>query len=165
MSVVCVKVSKKVIEMASDSIIVTGWTQNKSNNSYAKLASIDSMIVGSAGSLEESSLFQVFCMTNKPEASTESAILVFISLFSEWKSKKINKAGIENSYLIVFEGRAFEIEGFFVQEVTCFAAIGAGSDFALTALHLGHDVKKAVAIACDLSVYCEPPIRYISIKK
>jgi len=164
-SIVCVKVSKKVIEMASDSILVSGWTQSKSSNSFAKLTSVNGMVIGTAGGVEEGSLFQVFAATTKPEAATESAVLIFMSSFAEWKHKKINKTGVENSYLLAFDGKAFEIEGFFVQEITTFSAIGAGSDFALTALHLGHDVKKAVAVACEMSVYCEQPVRHIALKR
>lgn len=165
MSVVCVKVAKKAVEIASDSIMVQGWTQSKGNNSYAKLFSVNGMTIGSVGYAEEGSLMQVFCMTHQPEAATESAILQFLSAFSEWTYKSMNKRGIDNSYILVFQDKVFEIEGFFVQEITTFTAIGAGKDFALTALHLGHDVKKAVAIACELSVYCEPPIRYSVIKR
>ncbi len=63
------------------------------------------------------------------------------------------------------DSHVFEIESFFVQEITDFAAIGAGRDFALAALHLGHDARKAVEVACKLSVYCEVPVKAYEVSK
>jgi ATP-dependent protease HslVU (ClpYQ) peptidase subunit len=35
-----------------------------------------------------------------------------------------------------------------------FLAIGSGRDYAMAAMHLGHDAKTAVQVACDLDAYC-----------
>jgi ATP-dependent protease HslVU (ClpYQ) peptidase subunit len=35
-----------------------------------------------------------------------------------------------------------------------FCAIGSGRDYALAAMHLGYDAKKAVAVACHFDVNC-----------
>jgi ATP-dependent protease HslVU (ClpYQ) peptidase subunit len=165
MSVVVVKVQPNKIEIASDSITVRGWTQSKDSNKFSKLIKINDLFLGSVGLAEESSLLQVFCATRKPEAATESAIVNFFSEFAEWKNKKIGKYIIENDYLLVVDHHAFQIERFFVQEIIDFMAIGAGRDFALAALHLGHDVRKAVAVACELSVYCEAPVKAYEITR
>jgi ATP-dependent protease HslVU (ClpYQ) peptidase subunit len=35
-----------------------------------------------------------------------------------------------------------------------FLAIGSGADYAMAAMHLGHDARTAVQVACDLDAYC-----------
>lgn len=166
MSIVAVKVSTDKIEIASDSITVRGWTQSKDSNKFSKLVKINDIIIGAVGLAEESSLLQIFCSTHKPEDTTESSIVGFFSEFSEWKNKKTSKSTLENDYLLVIGGHVFQIERFFVQEITDFTAIGAGRDFALAALYLEHDVRKAVEVACELSVFCEQPIKvYESVRK
>jgi len=164
MSIVAVKIDKDYIEIGSDSIIVSDATQDKGTNKYHKLLKIsDDYIIGSVGLCEECSLFQLFCNTRKPEQSTELSILHFISDFAGWKNIKTQNYSIKNHFIIVFNNRVFRIQGFFVQEIVNFDAIGAGRDFALTALHLGHDVETAIEIACELSIYCEKPIKKFKV--
>jgi ATP-dependent protease HslVU (ClpYQ) peptidase subunit len=57
------------------------------------------------------------------------------------------------------------MEGFFIKEVTEYTSIGAGMDFALSALYLGKSVKDSIKAACHLSVYCEEPINIIEVEK
>ena len=163
MIIVAVRVKENKIEIASDSITVSGYTQRKDGN--AKLVQVNGFFVGSVGLAEESGLMQVFCTTHCPEDATESGIINFIAEFADWKRKKTNVFAIENSYVFVIGNHAFEVEGFYVGEVESFAAIGAGRDFALAALHLGHNVKKAVEVACELSVFCETPILVFEVRK
>lgn len=163
MSVVAVKVFPDKITIASDSITVRGWTQSKDNNKFSKLVEINGLYLGCVGLAEESGLLQVFCGTHKPEGATEAGVINFFSEFASWKNGKIGKSSVENTYLLVVDGHAFQVERFFVQEITDFMAIGAGMDFALAALHLGCDVRKAVEIACELSVFCEAPIKSFEI--
>lgn len=43
----------------------------------------------------------------------------------------------------------------FPQQIECrFYAMGHGRDFALAAMHLGHDARKAVEVACELDAFC-----------
>ena len=72
---------------------------------------------------------------------------------------------IQCDYIIIYQGRAFYINGFFVDEIRTYQATGAGMDYALSALYLGHGVEKAVETACELSIYCEQPIKKLIIKK
>jgi len=160
MSVVCCRVTSKKVEIASDSITVRGWTQEKGKDKFAKLVEINDIILGSVGSAEEVSLMQLFCATRKPEAASESRILNFLVDFLDWKKKQTDKYELNNAYIIVFAGKAFYLEGFFVKEILTYEAIGAGMDYALSALYLGHDVKKAVETACELSILCEKPVIY-----
>jgi ATP-dependent protease HslVU (ClpYQ) peptidase subunit len=164
MSVVACKITKEGYEFAADSITTWGITQTKGQTSdKAKLIEINGIIVGSVGRAEENSLFQLFLKTHTPAASTESAMLDFISEFSDWKYKKVNNASIDNAYIIGFENNVFQITGWYIQKITSYTAIGAGMDYALTALHLGHNAEEAVGVAIELCVYCENPI--INIKK
>jgi ATP-dependent protease HslVU (ClpYQ) peptidase subunit len=164
MSIVCCQVYDGKIEIASDSISVRHYTQSKGSNlKHVKLIQINGMTIGSVGAIEESSLFFQYCSTRKPRAATEQDIMMFLAEFSEWKKKLIDNNKIENSYILAIDKKAFVIEGFLVQEISQYEAIGAGMDYALAAMYLGHDVKKAVEVACELSVWCEKPIRFFEV--
>jgi ATP-dependent protease HslVU (ClpYQ) peptidase subunit len=158
MSIVCCRVTPYEISIASDSIVVRGYTQGKDKNKFAKLFKVNDLIIGSVGYAEESSLFRIYCSTRQPASISENDILIFISEFAQWKKERTTIYSIENSYIIIFNNKAFHIEGFFVNEILDYEAIGAGMDFALATLYLGHDVEKAVETACELSVFCEKPI-------
>ena len=88
-----------------------------------------------------------------------------MSEFQDWLNNKIGETKIENGYILVVGGKVFNIEGFYVKEVTDYSAIGAGMDFALASLYLGNSVKESIKAACHLSVYCEEPINIIKISK
>lgn len=165
MSIVCCRVTKEYIEIASDSISVRGWTQEKGKDKFSKLCKINELIIGSVGYAEEASLLQMYSKSRKPEAASEDAILIFLGEFVEWKKKRTDKSDLSNSYIIIFEKKAFYISDFFVTEILEYEAIGAGEDFALAALFLNHDTKKATKTACELSIYCEEPIIYFKIDR
>jgi len=159
MSVVCCRIKEDCIEVASDSIIVFGSTQDKGKDKFSKLIEVNNIIIGSVGSAAECSMLQIFANTRKPSSSTEKGILEFMVEFAEWKKGKTDKYEIENNFIIVFEKHVFQINSFFVKEIEKYDAIGAGMDYALAALYLGHDVETAVEVACELSIYCEKPVK------
>ena len=102
MSVVCCRVSEDKIEIASDSITIRGYTQSKGFNvRLAKLAKVNGLIVGGVGMAQENALFQIFCETRKPKDATCESIVIFLSEFSDWKYKKVDKFGIENNFNII----------------------------------------------------------------
>ena len=161
MSIVCCRICDGKIEMASDSISVRHFTQGKGSNiKDVKLVKINDMIIGTVGTAEEGNLFFQYCSTRKPRAANEQDIMIFLAEFSGWKKKLIDNNKVDNSYIMVMDKKAFAIDGFLVQEILQYEAIGAGMDYALAAMYLGHDVKKAVEVACELSVWCEKPIRF-----
>lgn len=162
MSVVACKILPNGYEIASDSITVRYRTQSKGGNTkFSKLFEVNGIVIGSVGYAEESSLLQMFCTTRRPTEATEPAILEFFSDFSGWKKKKAEKSGLDNSYLIGFNGKVFSVQGWFIEEVLKYEAIGAGMDFALAALYLDNSAADAVKVACELSIYCEEPIQLI----
>ncbi len=163
MSVVAVKVTKNKITIGADSILVSGWTQEK--DKLAKLNEVNGMVIGDVGDAQEGALFLIFCKTRKPREASVEALVEFMSEFQDWLGKKIDVTTLENQYVIVLENKAFMIEGFFIKEVTDYTAIGAGMDFSLSALYLGNSVEESIKAACHLSVYCEEPVNIIEVKK
>ena len=162
MSVIACRVTKKGYEIAADSITVRGWTQSKGKNTnHSKLIKVNGMYLGSVGSAEEASLFQLYLSTRKPALETEAAILELLSDFSRWKDENVRNTDIRNSYILGLDTSVFAIEGWLVEKIITFEAIGAGMDFALAALHLGHSSKKAVETAIELSIVCENPVQVI----
>jgi len=165
MSVVCCKVTDEKIEIASDSITVRAFTQSKSDNiKMAKLANVNQIIIGSVGFAEEIVLMQMFCETHQPKKADMDSFLEFMSEFSTWKNEKTDNYSIENSYIFVYKNKAFAIEGYLIQEIVKYEAIGAGMDFALAAMFLGHGVREAIEVASELSIYCETPVIYYSVE-
>ena len=163
MSVVAVKVEKDKITIGADSILVSGYTQEK--DKMAKLFQNEWMVVGDVGEAQEGALFQIFSKTRKPREASVEAMTEYLFDFFSWKREKTDADKLENSYVIIFNKKAFLIEGFYVKEITDYAAIGAGMDFALAALYLGSSVQDAIKTACHLSILCEEPVNIIEIKK
>ncbi len=163
MSVVAVKVKKNKIIIGADSILVSGWTQEK--DKLAKLNKVNGMVIGDVGDAQEGGLFLLYCKTRKPREASVDALIEFMSEFQDWLNNKIGESKLENQYVIVFGGKAFVMEGFFIKEVTDYTAIGAGMDFALSALYLGNSVQDSIKAACHLSVYCEEPVNIIEVEK
>lgn len=163
MSVVAVKVTKNKITIGADSILVSGWTQEK--DKLAKLNKVNDIIIGDCGDAQEGGLFLIYCKTRKPREASVEAMIEFMVEFQEWYKNKTDESKLSNQYIIVFDSKAFVIEGFWCKEVTDYTAIGAGMDFALAALYLGNAVRDSIKAACHLSVYCEEPINIMEIEK
>lgn len=158
MSVVACKILKDRIEVCADSIIISRGANEQNNLKGEKIWASDEMIVGSSGSLSEALLFELFCKTHKPSSPESRDILEFLGVFADWLKKKTDKWSIGNSYIFAFQGRVYHFYGFNFSEINTFDAIGAGCDYAIAAMHLGHSTKEAIKVACAISVYCSEPI-------
>lgn len=164
MSVVACKVEKDKIYIGADSVIVYGATQDK--NPKAKIFKVsDSMCIGGAGWLRDVSGLFIFSKTHTVASPTVESIIDYFDEFYDWQKKKTEVRPDGNSFIIVTGGHAFWFDDFCVQEIDSYSAVGAGRDFALTALHLGHTVEESIKIACDLSIYCEQPITVYDFKR
>ena len=163
MSVLAVKVTTNKITIGADSILVSGYTQEK--DKLAKLNKVNGMVIGDVGDAQEGALFLLFCKTRKPSEASVGGLVEFMSEFQDWLDKKTGEAKLSNEYILIIEKKAFMMEGFFIKEVTDYTSIGAGMDFALSALYLGKSVKDSIKAACHLSVYCEEPINIIEVEK
>ncbi len=165
MSIVACKITENGYEIAADSISVRGYTQTKNNTARSKLFEVNDMVIGSVGFAEESSLLHIFAKTHQPASASEEGLLEFWGEFAEWKKKRIDRGNIDNSYFIGIDGKVFAVHEWLIENVVSYEAIGAGMDFALAALHLGHSAEAAVETAIELSVFCEAPIQVIKKKK
>lgn len=161
MSIIAVKILPEGFEIASDSILVRGYTQTDCNTTHAKLFIENNIIFGGVGYAEETSLLRVFANTHILKNLTELTILDYLAEFEEWRYKKTNKNNMENNYFIGGpEGKVFYVNNWHIAQVATFEAIGAGMDYALAALYLGHSVIGAIDVAIKLSVYCTGPTIY-----
>lgn len=162
MSVIAVKKYENSIDMAADSIVVRGYTKT-TNGDFSKINDANGMVIGSVGSAEECSLMWHFMETHKPASSTEKDVLQFMIEFCEKKKAATGVYSSNNAYIMIYGGKAFKTEGLFVHEIMNFDAIGAGEDYALAALHLGHTPREAVKVACELCCYVSEPIIEYSV--
>ena len=165
MSVVAVKNYEDKIIIAADSIMCSGSTNINFAKGFSKLIEINDMIMGAVGTANEASLMWLYMNTHKPNGSTEKDILEFIAEFSNWKTKYNDSNQVNNLYILIYQNKIFSISGLFVTQIDSYLAIGAGEDYALTALYLGHSPKEAVKVACDLSCWVAEPIVEIIKKK
>jgi len=161
MSVVAVKVDQNKITMAADSFVGFGYgTQLKDKD--VKLFKQNGLVVGGVGYANSISLFKLFCRDRRPARDDEDAIIDFVSTFIEWAGKKVSNYKHQTDFMIVYKNRVWYVDSsFYVKEVLDYRAMGAGQDMAQTALFLGKNVKEAVEVACELSVYCENPVNVI----
>ena len=165
MSVVAVKIYEDKITIAADSIMCSGYTNVNYAKKFSKLVKINDMIMGTVGTANEGSLMWLYMNTHKPNGATEKDILEFVAEFSSWKTKYNDNSQINNSYILIYQNKVFSISGLFVTEIDSYLAIGAGEDYALAALYLGHSPKEAVKVACDLCCYVAEPIIEIEKKR
>lgn len=165
MSVVAVKKTDKKIKIAADSISVCGWTQKEKTIKKVKLFEVNGIIAGGVGFTSENLLLENFCLTHKPHQATEREVLNFFVEFNNYL-KDLGLSSYSNHFILCYQGKAFLIEqNFYVSEINEYAAIGAGEDFALAALYLGHSAKEAVKVACELSAFVAEPIIEFEMEK
>lgn len=164
MSVIACKVHPDRIELAADSILVSGWSQ-RTDGKWTKLAKVRDVVVGSSGLASEAGLMQLFLQTTRPKFADVESVLAFMGEFASWKQKRVNDATLHNQFILAFDGKAFVTQEYFVDEIVNYYAIGAGEDFATAALHLGRSAAAAVETAVALSVFCEDPIVTQTIRK
>lgn len=156
MSVVAVKIDKNKITFAADSIAVYGYT--KVTDKFTKLEEINEMIIGGVGTAEEASLLFMFAQTHKPLSADEKSVTEFFLEFYKWKNSLSLPFSSSNSYLFGVCGKCFYIDNMLVKEIRDYYAIGAGMDYALAVLWLGHTAQEAVRAACQLSCFVAEPI-------
>jgi ATP-dependent protease HslVU (ClpYQ) peptidase subunit len=161
MSVVAARKKNDKIEIAADSITVCGYTvmSAANNSSSTKIKRINNTVIAGCGLSEITSMLFLFAKTHLIKESTEDGIIDWMKDFMDWRREKTGKFGIEdNEFLIVFQNRIFKFHNYYCQEIDTFMAIGAGFEYALAALRLGHSPFNAVQVACDLSIYCRGPV-------
>lgn len=166
MSVVAVRKEGSKITIGADSIRISGWgTQEK--DKLAKLFRVNKdLVLGTVGDVAIHSLFREYLTNHLPKFNTEYGWTALIGEFSAYLNELKNPPKLESSsFIVVSKGKVFFVDGYFVREINDYYAIGAGMDYALSALYLGASVQKAIETACHLSIFCEKPINVMEVKK
>lgn len=164
MSVVATRVYNDRIEIAADSQITHGMTQFSGND--VKLFATDfGVTVGGCGTMQEVSLFKIFLRTRIPSSATEDGILDLMHDFHVWLTDHAEAAEADDPshYHLIYDGKAFAIQRYNVKPITTFDAIGAGMDYALTAMELDRSPQDAVKLACKLNIFCSEPVSNLII--
>jgi ATP-dependent protease HslVU (ClpYQ) peptidase subunit len=161
-SVVAARLYGDRLEIAADSVCIRWATQTTDNKKHSKLWQRGDLVIGGVGTAQENGLMRLFSENHQPETSDERGLLAFMSEFAEWKKRRTETYAIENHYLLGCGAGLFHLEGFGIDQVTTYEAIGAGMDYALAAMRCGADPKTAVETAIDLSIYCAAPVQIIT---
>lgn len=160
MSVIAARVTDLQILIAADSIL----TKNDLKQSgFKKLIKTNNIVIGGCGCAAELCLMFEFVEQHSPKNSNMSSIIEFLKEFSDYKETVTGNKDLECEYILVVDSKLFVIDGFFVQHVKDYAAIGAGEAYALAALHLGYNPSEAVKCACDLCCETSEPIYTVSV--
>lgn len=163
MSVIAARKYNDGIVMAADSITLFGQTKDTENLRIKLKKFTPNFMVGAAGTSRETGMFYNYLDTHKLSAPTEAAVLNLMVEFIEFAKKFDQKFWTENEYLIAYKDALFYTCDLDVIEVKEYAAVGCGSDYALTALHLGKGPFDAVKAACELCAFTAIPIIVESI--
>jgi len=165
MSVVAVRKYPDRLMFAADSIRVSGYlkeTHRVAGQNMAKLFELNDLIIGGVGLSMELSFMRMYARTHKPKAANTEAMLDFVVDFYSWAASKDGNFGRNSEYLIGFENEVFRVaDGYLIDQINEFSAIGAGEHFALTAMYLDKSPKEAVEIANELCVFCAPPVNIL----
>lgn len=165
MSVIAAKVYNDRIEIASDSqVTYDKFKRTTTGESLKKLFKIqyspdDCLIVGITGSTDGCCLFREFCnIKGAPEKAEILSIINFLKEFRDWRTEIAGETDEELFSIIVFQNKAFLIEGFSVSEIHTYSASGSGMEYAFVALDCGVSPEEAVQAAINHNTYCCGPI-------
>jgi len=168
MTVIAARKTDKGVEISWDSFCGDTYRKGKVD----RLSNLDKKIDGNnfkaliCGSASSGSLLKFFSKHNGIESATEMDILGYLIRFKEWCREKLPAPDLNMDMIIIMDGKIFEVDAdqLVVFENTEFISMGAGQQYAATALHLGHTAEDACKIACQLSNHCLEPVRTEVIK-
>lgn len=175
MTVIACKITKGLIEIASDTQSTWGHNkydkQNQSDKQlhcYGKLFKVNGMIIGGSGTTSHIAMMQIFCKTHKPKDATRDSVLDWLIEFTEWVKKKSDIAAKDLSLhgIMVYENTVFRFFDWVeVEVIDGFTAVGSGMFLALGALEAGAEVKAVIKVAIKYDLYCGGTVKYMSVKK
>ncbi len=157
MTVIAGKVESDRIVIGCDSQVTYGW-QSKVDIDDSKLIVLRDFIIGGAGFLSHINYMQLFAENHRPLSSRKRDVLEFFVEFNDWADKKIKNFEPHNSWLLAFDGKLISVNHDLSISHHQFWAVGSGREYARTAMHLGHDVRSALLVACQLTVLCAEPL-------
>ncbi len=161
MSVVAVQVTKEYVEIAAD----TQMSRNNVIQQGSKMFQDDTgTVFAFTGVAEEGTLLRVYAAEMPLVKDTDGDIVEYFHNFSHFLLKFRDEwCAPENSYVVVKNGKAWTVDGFFVDRIVEYASIGSGSEFALSAMSMGASVEKAIEVAAKFDMYCNTPVEVIRI--
>ena len=163
MSVVVVKVGKSKITMGADSFVGFSY-DSQLKDKDVKIFKQNGIVVGGVGYAMDISLLRIFSKTRKIARNDEEAVLEYIMEFIDWAKKKDKDYRNRTNFMIITGGKAFFVaNNLYIKEIIDYRAMGAGQDYAQTALMLGKSAKKAIEVATELSIYCEKPVNIFEV--
>lgn len=163
MSVVAVKKDLTKISISADSILMSSQTNLNSpgspnQKSFTKIFSINKMIIGVVGDAEDCGLMAIFAETHNPKVPDIDSVTKFIVEFRKFKQELGGNVNSCSDFILCYQGHVFDIQGLMAMEIKTYFAIGAGEEYAMAALYLGHSTEEAVEVTCDLCCYVDKPI-------
>lgn len=164
MTVIAVDVRGKEIVIGADSQVTSGWHM-RVDDPPKLFTGPTGVTIAVTGYAEAGALLRLYVENNRPRESTEYSITEFVTDFRKWANSKANDPSLDMSFFMVFDGKAFAVRDYYITEITGFAAMGAGMEYAEAALYLGQSVRKAIQAACHLSTACNEPIRIERLPK
>lgn len=165
MSIIIAKKLDDKIIIGSDSQTTNGW--NKQNRiEPIKLVDLGDIVVGSAGSVKTSKLLHLYISQHKiNKLDDEVDILKFLTDFEKWIRENTNDNGfslVSNEFIFVKGNKIWKVEeGYLIEKISDFCAIGSAYDKALVALELGHSVEETLRAVCKYDLFCSEPIKII----
>lgn len=122
----------------------------------SKLITHGPMIAGVAGLAENHSLFSLFLQSTPYHGNDEKGMIRLVMDFRQ-EYAEISETLDDMHVLMAYESRLWFLDGFSVNEIHDYHAIGSGSATALGALYVGASVKEAINAACYFNMGCAPP--------
>lgn len=168
MSIITVQITSLEIQMACDTQATSGSMKyNQRPKDYCKIQQFDDVVIGVVGSIKQAQMLSIFMDTNKIKNSEEIEIIRFFKAFESWLKNNIAADMTLNDcdFFIIIEKKVFLFSNFYIREIKDFWAIGSGCIWALPALELGADAKKAVEVACKFDLYCSGEPYVLSVLK
>ena len=158
MTVIAVDVRGKDIVIGADSQITQGWHMriDKAAKLHTSPTGVTFALTGYA---EMAALLRLYTHNHQPRESTEYGITQFYTEFRKWANEETDEPKLDGHFFLIYQGRAWSVADYYITEVTSFAAMGSGMEYAEAALYLGKSVKDAIKAACHLSITCHKPIR------
>ncbi len=165
MSIIVVKKYPDKIVLGCDSQ-ATHWWNKQITEEPVKLVDLGDIVVGSAGFVKVTKLLHTYISQRKvTKLHDEVDILNFIKDFEKWIKDNTVGSDIkmsDNEFIFVKDDKIWTVkEGYLIEEVEHFTAIGSGYDKALMALELGHDVEETVKAVCKFDLFCSEPVKII----
>ena len=174
MSVVAVKISDGLIEIAGDTQSTWGRnkfskidTSDKHIKANGKIFQVNNMTIGCAGATSDIGLLQIYSKTHRPKEMDRDSILEWIVEFKEFANKKaqVSFNDISVHGILILDGKVFSFYDFLdVIEIKTFNAVGSGQWLAIGAMELGASVQQAVSVACKYDLFCGGETTKIEIR-